>query len=94
MEAKLKASETIQATENALLECAGEMEPEAVASIQAALTTTRQELSKEDPTTQTGDPKALLGVLAGLDEMTRPLAELLMDKSIAQLLRKKGLLKD
>jgi len=94
VEAKLKASETIQATENALLECAGEMEPEAVASIQAALTTTRRELSKEDPTTQTGDPKALLGVLAGLDEMTRPLAELLMDKSIAQLLRKKGLLKD
>ena len=94
VEAKLKASETIQATENALLDCADEMEPEALASIQSALATTRQELAREDPTTQTGDPKALVGVLAELDEMTRPLAELLMDKSIAQLLRKKGLLKD
>ena len=94
VEAKLKASETIQATENALLDCADEMEPEALASIQSALAPTRQELAREDPTTQTGDPKALVGVLAELDEMTRPLAELLMDKSIAQLLRKKGLLKD
>jgi hypothetical protein len=36
--------------------------------------------------------KPLLAALAALDETTRPLADLLMDRAMAAMLRKRGLI--
>ena len=49
-------------------------------------------LAAEDPATQTGDPDKLKAAVAALDEATRPLAELLMDRAMEALLRKRGLI--
>jgi hypothetical protein len=42
--------------------------------------------------TGAGDLKKLQSAVAGLDETTKPLAELLMDKAMEAVLRKRGLI--
>ena len=42
--------------------------------------------------TETGDLKRLQTASAALDEITKPLAELLMDKALEAMLRKRGLI--
>jgi len=49
-------------------------------------------LAAEDPQTKAGDPDRLKAAIAGLDEATRPLADLLMDKAMHAMLRQRGLL--
>ena len=46
----------------------------------------------EKPETGTGDLKQLQAAIAALDEITRPLAELLMDKAMEAMLRKRGVI--
>src|SRR5690349_16654505 len=74
IEAKLRAKETVQATEKALAECAGELEPDYKMQIESALHDVQAVLQGEDPATQSGDATKLKAALAKLDETTRPLA--------------------
>lgn len=92
IEAKLKATELITATRKGLVEVGDEIEADQRAKIEAALGEMEQALAGENPETKTGDLKALQAASAALDEMTRPLAELLMDRAMEALLRKRGLL--
>jgi len=46
----------------------------------------------EDPQTKIGNGKQLQADCAALDEVPKPLAELLMDKVTDAMLRKKGLI--
>jgi hypothetical protein len=48
-------------------------------------------LANEDAQTKIGNLKQLQADCAALDEITKPLAELLMDKVTEAMLRKKGL---
>ena len=48
------------------------------------------ELLREHPDTKTGDVKQLQTAIAALDEATKPLADLLMDKAMEAVLRKRG----
>ncbi|MFM1768890.1 MAG: chaperone Hsp70, co-chaperone with DnaJ [Verrucomicrobiota bacterium] len=91
IEAKLKAQETVAATRHGLSECAAELAPEGRAGIERALAAVEAVLSAEDPATQSGDPGKLKQAAAALDEVTRPLADLLMDKAMEAMLRKRGL---
>jgi hypothetical protein len=48
-------------------------------------------LANENAQTKIGNPKQLQADCAALDEITKPLAELLMDKVTEAMLRKRGL---
>jgi hypothetical protein len=49
-------------------------------------------LATEDPQKGTGDLKQLQSAVAALDEVTKPLADFLMDQAMEELLRKRGLI--
>jgi len=91
VEAKLKANELISATRKALATCADELEPDYNTRVEAALQAVGRTVAGEDPQTKIGNAKQLQADCAALDEVTKPLAELLMDKVTEAMLRKKGL---
>jgi molecular chaperone DnaK len=92
IEAKLRAQATLAATRKALADGAGEIEPDYRARIEAAARDVASALATENPGAGTGDLKSLQVTLATLDETTRPLAEMLMDRAMAAMLRKRGLI--
>ncbi|MEI9961888.1 MAG: hypothetical protein WDM76_12375 [Limisphaerales bacterium] len=49
-------------------------------------------LATENSETGAGDLKQLQNAVAKLDEITKPLADLLMDKAMEAMLRKRGLI--
>lgn len=91
IEAKLKADETLIATRNALGSCAGEIEADYRAQIETAANEVESALATA-VLEGAGDLKRLQTALAALDEITKPLAELLMDKAMEAMLRKRGLI--
>jgi molecular chaperone DnaK len=91
VEAKLKADETLAATKNALATCADEIEKDYREKIEIAAREVEKVLAEENSETGSGDLKKLQPAIATLDEITKPLAELLMDKTMEAMLRKRGL---
>jgi molecular chaperone DnaK len=92
VEAKLRATETLVATRKALTDWAGEMAADYRAEIEAAARQVESVLTTEAPETGSGDLKQLQAALAALDEITRPLAETLMDRAMEAMLRKRGVI--
>ena len=92
IEAKLRAAETITATRKGLTECAADLTPEYRQQVEAALEAIEAVLSLENPKTKVGDPAKLKAATAALDEATRQLADIMMDKAMEAMLRKKGLI--
>jgi molecular chaperone DnaK len=92
IEVKLRAAETISATRKALHDCANELEPEYRKRIEEALATVDSVLAAEDPATQSGDVPRLKRAVSALDEVTKPLADVLMDRAMEAMLRKRGLI--
>ena len=92
IEAKLKAQQTIEATQNGLSQCGSEITPEQREQIEKALHGLKSILASEDPATQSGDFRALKEKHAALDEATKPLAEVMMDRAMEAMLRKRGLI--
>jgi molecular chaperone DnaK len=91
VEAKLKANETLAATKNALAGCADEIEKDYRAQLESAAHEVEKVLLEESPD-GSGDLKKLQSAIFALDEITRPLAEFLMDKAMEAMLRKRGLI--
>jgi molecular chaperone DnaK len=83
IEAKLRAGQTVVATRKALKDCPEEYR----GPIEAALKNL-EPLITDEP----GDLKKLKAAHAALDEATKPLAELLMDKAMEAMLRKQGII--
>jgi molecular chaperone DnaK len=92
VQAKLKANETLTATKNALATCDGEIENDYREKIESAAREVEKTLAAENSGTGAGDLKQLQNAIAALDEITKPLAELLMDKAMEAMLRKRGLI--
>jgi len=92
VEASLKANELVTATKKALTECAGDIEPPYGDEVEAALQRVQEVVASGSADGQSGDTKNLQAVCAALDEITKPLAELLMDRAMAAVLRKRGLI--
>jgi molecular chaperone DnaK len=87
IEARLRANETIAATRKGLTDFGAELpEPERTA-IEQALQALEQLVSAD-----TGNAQTLKAAHASLDEATKPLAQLMMDKAMEAMLRKRGLL--
>jgi molecular chaperone DnaK len=90
VEAKLKASELLAATRKGLSSCTTELDDGYVIQVEAALKTVEAALGTEQPGTGAGDTRQLQSACAALDEATKPLADLLLDKAMEALLRKRG----
>ena len=83
IEAKLRAEQTVAATKKALLEC-----PQEIRELIETALKQLEPLLTDEP----GDVKQLKAAHAILDEATKPLAELLMDKAMEAMLRKQGII--
>jgi molecular chaperone DnaK len=83
IEAKLRAEQTVAATHKALKDSPDEYRN----PIEVALKNLEALLANES-----GDLKKLKAAHAALDEATRPLAELLMDRAMEAMLRKQGII--
>lgn len=92
IEARLKAVETVKATRTGLADSGHKISAEAREQIEASLSEVETALATEDPKIQSGNLAALKAAHAKLDEATKPLAELLMDKAMDAMLRKRGLI--
>jgi molecular chaperone DnaK len=92
IEATLRARETVAATRKAMAECAGELEKDYHEKISAALQAVEAALATENAGTKTGDLKLLQTASGALDETTAPMAEILMDRAVESLLRKRGVI--
>jgi molecular chaperone DnaK len=92
IETKLKANETLAATKNALATCGGEIEKDYREKIEFAAREAEKVLAEENSETDSGNLKKLQSAIAALDEITKPLAELLMDKAMETMLKKRGLI--
>jgi molecular chaperone DnaK len=93
VEAGLRAKETVAAARKGLADCAGEIDETACTKIEAAMREVEAALATEDAATKTGDTAKLQAAINTLDEVTRPLANLLMDKAMDALLHKRGLIR-
>jgi molecular chaperone DnaK len=90
IEAKLRADETLTAARKGLADCAGELDAAYKEQVEGAMRPVEEQIASG---AGAGDPARLKAALAVLDEATKPLAELLMDKAMEAMLRKKGLIK-
>jgi len=91
IEGSLRAREALAATRKALSEIGAEIDAEYRAQIEAGARVVDEALATEDPSSKTGDLAVLQKASAALDDITRRLAEILMDKAMDALLRKRGL---
>ena len=91
IEAKLRANETLTATKKATADYADEIEKDYRGQIEAAVREVEAALATE-VSGGSGDLKNLQAAVAALDEATKPLADLLMDKAMEAVLRERGLI--
>jgi molecular chaperone DnaK len=94
IEAKLRANATLAATRKALADFAGEIEADYRAEIETAARELELVLATENSATGAGDVKRLQTAIAALDEITKPLADALMDRAMEAMLRKRGVISD
>jgi molecular chaperone DnaK len=92
VEARLKANETLTATRKAIADNADDIEREYREKIEAAAREVEKTLATEIKETGAGDLRRLQASVAALDEITKPLAEFLMDKAMEAMLKKRGLI--
>ncbi|MBI3875608.1 MAG: Hsp70 family protein [Verrucomicrobia bacterium] len=92
IETKLKAQEVFNATRKGLAECGAELGADSRAKIEVAAKAVEEILASEDPQTKTGPSEKLKAAVATLDEATKPLADLLMDKAMEAMLRRRGMI--
>jgi molecular chaperone DnaK len=90
VEQKLKAQELLAATRKGLAGCVSELTPDYVTQVEATLGLVEAALATERPDAGAGDLKQLQAACAGLDEVTKALADLLMDKALEAMLRRRG----
>jgi len=92
VESKLKANEALAATKNALASCQDELEKDYIEQVTVAAQGVETALATENDG-GAGDLKRLQSSVVALDEVTKPLADFLMDKAMEAMLKKRGLIK-
>jgi molecular chaperone DnaK len=94
IEAVQRARPTLDATRAGLAECGAALDAAPRQRIERAAAAVETALAAVDPAEQTGDPARLRAAVAELDEATKPLADLLMDRAMDEMLRRRGLMQD
>jgi molecular chaperone DnaK len=91
IETKLKAEQLVAATRKGLKDCAGELADDYHQSVATALTEVETVLRVQTKAAS-GETKRLQAACTALDEVTKPMADLLMDKAMEAMLRKRGVI--
>lgn len=92
IEARIKADELISATRKGLEDCADVLEADYRARVQQAIADVVTAAGCDRAENQPHELKELQSACAALDEITKPMAEILMDRAMDTLLRKRGVL--
>jgi molecular chaperone DnaK len=92
IEAKLKADQLVAATRKGLTDASGEIASEYRVQVEEVLRRVEELLAGENAETKIGDTKQLQAACAALDEVTKALADILMDKAMEAMLRKRGVI--
>ena len=91
VEAEQKAVAALQAAEEGLREHRSQFEEEAINEIEAALDGVRAALATRSDPESAGDLAQLKSAAMRVDEVTAPLAEIMMDAAMLDMLRAQGL---
>ena len=94
IEAKLRATETLAAARKGLLGFGRELDSATREQMDTAMRHLESVLASEDSESKLGDAVKLSAANAAFDEASRPLADLMMDKAMEAVLRKRGLIRD
>ncbi|MBU6409762.1 MAG: Hsp70 family protein [Verrucomicrobia bacterium] len=92
VETRLRAKETVAATHKALADLGGDIGMDDREKIETAAREVESAMAAETASVPGGLPR-LQAALAALDEITRPLADRMVDKAMEALLQKRGLLR-
>jgi molecular chaperone DnaK len=92
IEAKLRAEETIAATRKGLEQYGHELQEEQQAAIRTALAAIQSALDSGAAAPEKADVRKLKELHSNLDSTTVPLADLMMEKAMDAMLRKRGVL--
>ncbi|HEX3627540.1 MAG TPA: Hsp70 family protein [Verrucomicrobiae bacterium] len=92
IEAKLKANDAVAATKKAVAANAGEIEEDYRRQIEGAVSAVENALTVEDLKASAAELKRLQAAVGALDEITKPLADFLMDKAMEAMLKKRGII--
>jgi len=92
IEAKLKAKAILEAAENGLDECGEDVPTETREAVQGAIESIRSALAAEDPESEVGPLEQLKAAQQNLDEVSRPLAETLMERAMDEMLKRRGMI--
>lgn len=92
IEAKLKANDALAATKQALTDHATEIERDYRRQIEARVKDVEDAMNMEDSNAGAGELKRLQSAVAALDEVTKPLADYLMDQAMEAMLKKRGII--
>jgi molecular chaperone DnaK len=92
IEAKLKANDAVGATKKALAAHAAEIEEDYRRQIEGAVSDVENALTVEDAKAGPEELKRLQSAVAALDEVTKALADFLMDKAMEAMLKKRGII--
>ena len=92
IEASLRAKEAVAATRKGLVDCAGEIDAAYHAQVEKAVEVVENALATAGNTGEGGNLPKLQKAAADLDEITKPLAELMMDRAVETMLRKRGVI--
>lgn len=92
IEAKLRAEETVRATESGLADMGSELDAEDRTRIEAALAAVKTVLDEVAGEDGVGDARKLKAAVGQLDEATLPLADLMMEKAMDAMLRQRGVI--
>ncbi|HTG45884.1 MAG TPA: molecular chaperone DnaK, partial [Verrucomicrobiae bacterium] len=82
----------IKATQRGVAQYGTEIALEQRQKIEQSLTALEEVLSSENSQLAAGDLQRLQAEHAALDEATKPLADVMMDKAMEAMLRKRGLI--
>jgi molecular chaperone DnaK len=91
VEGRLKAEELVKATRKGLDQFEAQIQPDESRRIHLALSELESIIAGSS-NSEPGDLNALKKAHAALDEVTRTLAELMMDRAMEEMLRKRGLI--
>ena len=91
VESRLKAEATLAATREGLAACAG-LDGEYRRQVQAAAKEVEEALATETEDRGNGDLPRLKASISSLDEITRPLADRLMDQAMESMLKQRGII--
>ena len=92
IEAKLRAEETVKATESGLADMGEELDVDDRTRIEAALAAVKAVLAEVAGEDEVGDARKLKDAVGQLDEATLPLADLMMEKAMDAMLRQRGVI--